>query len=61
MQRKTQRSGETIGTLIQVPRELSLGLARIIIDRAEKGQQLTKPQLIVSYVEKGVKAEQEVR
>lgn len=57
--RKQQRTGDTIGTVIEIPKELSLMLARLIIDKAEKGQQLTKPELIIRYVKEGI--EQETR
>jgi hypothetical protein len=55
--RKQQRTGETIGTVIDVPKTLSLKLARIIIEKAEKGQQKTKPELIIEYIEKGIEQE----
>ena len=55
--RKVQGTGNTIGTLLDVPKELSLKLARIIIDKSERGEQITKPDLIISYIEKGVKQE----
>lgn len=55
--RKVQGTGNTIGTLLDVPKELSLKLARIIIDKSERGEQITKPDLIISYIEKGVKEE----
>jgi hypothetical protein len=55
--RKQQRTGETIGTVIEIPKELSLKLSRLIIDKAEKGLQITKPELIVKYIEKGIEAE----
>jgi len=55
--RKPNRSGQTIGTVIDVPKELSLKLARLIIDKAEKGNQLTKPELIIQFIEKGIEQE----
>lgn len=55
--RKIQRSGETIGTVLEVPKELSLKLARLIIDKAERGQQLTKQALIIEYISKGIQEE----
>lgn len=56
--RKVQGTGNTIGTIINVPKELSLKLARLIIDKAERGQQVTKPDLIISYIEQGIKQEE---
>lgn len=55
--RKISRSGSTIGTLIHIPKDLSLKLARLIIDKSERGEQITKPELIISYIEKGVQQE----
>jgi hypothetical protein len=55
--RKPTRSGDTIGTVIDVPKELSLKLARLIIDKAEKGNQITKPELIIQFIEKGIEQE----
>lgn len=53
MSRK-QGTGSTIGTNLEIPKELSLRLSRLIIDKAEKGIQITKPDLIISYIEKGI-------
>jgi hypothetical protein len=55
--RKPTRSGSTIGTVIDVPKTLSLKLAKLIIEKAEKGQQKTKPELIIEYSEKGIEQE----
>ena len=54
---KEQRSGDKIGTLLNVPKELSLKLARLIIDKAEQGQKVTKPELIIQFIEKGIEQE----
>lgn len=55
--RKVNRSGATIGTLVQIPRGLSLRLARVILDKAERGQQLTKTEMIIGYIENGINQE----
>ena len=51
---KLQRSGETIGTIIDIPKKMSLQLSRLIIDRSEKGEKVTKPELIIEYIKKGL-------
>ena len=56
--RRISRSGSTIGTLVHIPKDISLRLAKLVIDRAEKGQQLTKPELIISFIEQGIKQEE---
>lgn len=55
--RKVQGTGETVGTILNVPKELSFKLARLIIDKAERGKHLTKPELIIEYIEKGIEQE----
>jgi len=57
MQRKAQGSGETIGTLLEIPKELSLKLSRLIIDKSVRGEHTTKPQLIIKYIQSGIEQE----
>jgi hypothetical protein len=54
---KQKRSGDTIGATIFIPKELSLKLSRLIIDKSERGERLTKPDLIIEYIEKGIEQE----
>jgi len=57
--RKKQRSGNTIGTMIEIPKGLSLKLAKLIIDKSEKCERFTKPELIIKYIQKGIEQETE--
>jgi hypothetical protein len=52
--KKLNESDDTIAAIIKIPKKLSLQLSRIIIDKAEIGQKVTKPELVIKYIEKGL-------
>lgn len=52
--RNDQLKNETIGTVVQVPKDLSLQLARFILNKAEKGTRCTKPSVIIEMLREGL-------
>jgi hypothetical protein len=56
--RNEQLKNETIGTVVQVPKDLSLRLARLILNRAEQGRRCTKPGVIIEMLRDGLTKEE---
>lgn len=54
---KEQRSADTVVTLLQLPRSVSLDLSRRCLDMRESGMKMSKVGLIQKYIEMGLKAD----
>ena len=55
--RKDQRTGDTIGTNLELPKDFSLKLARQILDLSERGVTVTKKDLLIKYAQIGFNEE----
>jgi len=54
---KAKKPQDTIGIQIEIPKELSLKLARHILDLSEIGIRATKADLIIKYARIGLNEE----
>jgi hypothetical protein len=48
--RREQRSAQTIGMNIQIPKDISIELSKRVLDRSAVGMPITKQQLVVEYL-----------
>jgi hypothetical protein len=53
--RKEQRSGDTIGMNLMIPKPISIELSKRCLDRASIGIPTTKEQLVIQYLEQVIK------
>lgn len=53
--RKEQRSGDTIGMNLMIPKPISIELSKRVLDRSAIGMPLTKQELVVEYLEQVIK------
>lgn len=55
--RKENKTPNSVGMVLELPKEFSLKIARHIIDLSERGVKTTKADLILKYAEIGFKEE----